>query len=239
MDLTVLTAIRPGDKLEMLYINSSNEDVMLETNVYDVISENELLIHNPLKEGKIYMIPMGIEITVFLKRQDLGVIAFRLQLIRREKIGNVYTIVVRVVSELRKQQRRHFFRVRLYLDLDMYYLQSPQGRPLDYYVFDPDVVEDEEIEMKVTLTDLSGGGIGVRSRINLPEGTFVYSRLTFLDRPIEMTGIVVRNIVSDKYQGEYELGIAFYELSNDAVRAITSYVFKKQQSFRRKERDDG
>lgn len=239
MDLTVLTAVRPGDKLDIHYVNSLNEDVLLQTNVYDVISETEILIQNPLKDSKIYMLPMDVDITVFAKRQDFGVLAFRLHLVKREKMGNVYTILGQVVSELQKQQRRHFFRVKLYLDLELYFLRDKMGEPLDYYVFDPDAVEEEEVQIKVTLTDISGGGVGIRTRVGLPEGTYVYAKLTFLDKPVEITGIVVRSFESDKYLGEYELGISFEKLSPEAVRVITSYVFKKQQSFRRKERDNG
>jgi c-di-GMP-binding flagellar brake protein YcgR len=184
------------------------------------------------------MIPMGVDITVIEKRQDFGVIAFKLHLMKRQKIGNVYTILGKVVSQLQKQQRRHFFRVKLYLDMEIAFLQSTLGEPLNYYVFDPDTVEDEEKVIKVTLSDISGGGFGVRSRMALPEGTYVYSRLNFLSRPVEIVGTIVRSRPSEKYPGEYELGIAFEDLSPEARREITSYVFRKQQDHRRKERDD-
>jgi c-di-GMP-binding flagellar brake protein YcgR len=238
MDLTILTAIRPGDKLEIHYINKLNEDVILDTLTYDVLSETEFQIHNPLMSGKLYMIPMNVQVTVFSRRENYGVIMFTAHLIRRMKIGNVYTIQAKVVSELQKQQRRSFFRVRLYQEADCYIMVDKYMNPVDYYIFDPDAVEEEQVNMKMTLLDLSGGGIGLKSNVPLPLGTYIYSYLRFIDEE-PLYGKVVRCIASQQYEGEYELGINFDELSNDVRRSITSFVFNKQQQTRRKEINSG
>jgi c-di-GMP-binding flagellar brake protein YcgR len=42
---------------------------------------------------------------------------------------------------------------------------------------------------------------------------------------------------SNKFLGEFELGLEFKDLPRDAIRVITSYVFKAQQEARRKELD--
>lgn len=237
MDLTVLNTIQPGDKLEMHYINSLNQDLILETIVYDVISDNEILINNPVIKGKLYLIPMNIEVTAFTKRADVGVVIFRALLVKREKNGNVYTIKARITSPLEKQQRRHFFRVKMYNDMKAYCMVDVQGHPVDYYIFDPDVVKEQQIDFKVSLIDISGGGVCIRSKIELPIGTFVYGVLPFSTRKLEINGTVVRCISSAKFQNEYELGVEFKDLPRDVIRIITSYVFKAQQEARRKERD--
>lgn len=237
MDLTVLNAVRPGDKLEIHYINNLNEDLILDTVVYDLTSEDELLIHNPLSQGKLYMIPLNIKVTVFTKRADLGVLAFDVLLMKRIKVGNVYTISCRVVSEIEKQQRRQFFRVRVFNDLDVYFMQDLDGNPVDFYIFDPDAVEETQVDMKVSLLDVSGGGIGIKAKVSLPLGTFVYAKLNFSSKLLEVQGIIVRSAPSKKYVGEFELGIAFVDVPKDITRQITSYVFAAQQKARRKERD--
>ncbi len=237
MDLSVLNVMRPGDKLEMHYINSLNKDLILETIIYDIVSENEIYIHNPLYGGKLYMIPLNIMITGFTKRADLGVIAFEMMLLKREKQGNVYTIKCRITSKLEKQQRRHYFRVRMFKDMDVYCMVDVQGHPVDFYIFDPDSVDEQQINFKVAILDISGGGAGVRSKIDLPLGTYVYAKLPFLNIPKLITGIVVRTGQSRTYDDEYELGIMFKDLDNESTRIITSYVFKAQQEARRKELD--
>ena len=237
MDLTVLNTIQPGDKLEMHYINSLNKDLILETIVYDVISDSEILINNPVIEGKLYMIPMNIEVTAFTKRADVGVVVFRVSLVKREKIGNVYTIKAKITSHLEKQQRRHFYRVKMYSDMNLYCMVDAQGHPVDYYIFDPDAVEEQQIDFKVGLIDISGGGVGFRSKLELPLGTYVYGKIPFHTNPLEVHGVVVRCMPSTKFLNEYEVGIEFKDLPRDAVRVITSYVFKAQQEARRKELD--
>lgn len=237
MNLNLMSLVRPGDKIEMHYINSQNKDLLLETIVYDVLSDDELYVHNPLYEGKLYMIPMNAEITVFAKRIDIGVIAFRMVLLKREKQGNVYTIKCRLSSEIKKQQRRHFFRVKTYRDMDVYCMVDVQGHPVNYYIFDPDAVEEQQVNFKLDLLDISGGGVGARCKIDLPLGTYVYGFLPVINRRLEVHGVVVRSVPSSKYPGEYEIGIMFKDLDGESVRIITSYVFKAQQEARRKEMD--
>lgn len=237
MDLSILNVLRPGDKLEMHYINSLNEDLILETILYDVISEDEIYVHNPLHGGKLYMIPMDIEVTVFTKRMDLGVIVFKMKLIKREKQGNVYTIKSRITSSLEKQQRRHFFRVRMFQDMDVYTMVDAQGHPVKHYIFDPDAVEEHRVDFKVAITDISGGGVGIRSKFELPLGAYVYGELPIFNSPVKMIGTIVRCYPSDKFEGEFEMGVKFVDLDSEHVRAITSYVFRTQQKARRKELD--
>lgn len=237
MDLTILNVLRPGDRLEMHYINSSNQDLILETILYDVISDEEIYINNPLHSGKLYMIPMNIEVTVFTKKVEIGVIVFKMLLLKREKQGNVYTIKCRITSSLQKQQRRHFFRVRMFNDMNVYTMVDAQGHPVKHYIFDPDAVEEHQIDFKVAVTDISGGGVGIRSRVELPIGAYVYGELPLYNNPITIVGVVVRCMPSDRFVDEYEIGVKFENLDKEHVRAITSYVFRTQQEARRKELD--
>lgn len=236
MELNASSLILPGDRIELHYVNMKNEDVFLETSVYDVISDDEILINNPLKEGRLYMIPMGLHVNMFIKRPDMGVVIFESTLIKRKKIGNVYTISCQALQGFIKQQRRDFFRVNVYDEMEIYFMRDANMVPVNYYIFDPDAVEEEPVTMKVTLLDISGGGVGIKSSAPLPEGTYVYGHINFLDKPMEIVGVVVRSFESKRYEGAYELGIAFENLPRDVVRKIASYVFSKQQEARRKER---
>lgn len=235
MGLSVLNDLFPGDKLEMHYINSQNKDLILETLIYDVVDEDEILIHNPLFEGKLYMIPLNVEVTAFTKKAEVGVIAFSILLLKREKKGNVYTIRCKINSELQKQQRRHYYRVRMFTDMDVYCMVDVQGHPVDYYIFDPDAVDEQKVDFKVSVLDISGGGVGLRSRIDLPIGTYIYGEVHLASRSIEVVGVIVRSMPSKKYLNEFELGVMFKDLDHENTRIITSYVFRAQQEARRKE----
>ncbi|MBN2797002.1 MAG: PilZ domain-containing protein [Clostridia bacterium] len=239
MDITILAAIRPGDKLELFYVNSLNQDIVLETLVYDLESEDSILIHNPVKDGKLYMIPMNAKVNVTARRQDYGVIMFSMELIKRQKIGNVYTIQCLVVSDIKKQQRRSFYRVKVYQDAEMYVMVDQYMEPVKYYIFDPDAAEEVQVNMKVSLIDVSGGGVGIKAAVPMSEGTFVYIKLDFIEEDDYLIGQVVRSIESYQYQGEYEIGIKFIDLTPEVRRMLTSFVFARQQTTRRKEINDG
>lgn len=236
MDFNVQSLIHPGDEIEIHYINMKNEDVFLDTMVYDVVSQDEILIHNPLKEGRLYMIPMGIKVNMFIKKPDLGVVIFEASLLVRRKIGSVYTISCQNLNGFQKQQRRNFFRVNLYKDMEVFYMRNERLEPVEHLILDPEDAKEEMVKIKATLLDVSGGGIGIKSSVPLPEGVYVYSTFNFLQVPINIHGVIVRSVESQKYLGEYELGIAFENLSREAVRKIASFVFSRQQEARRKER---
>ncbi len=168
--------------------------------------------------------------------QDIGVVIFQCTLLKRKKIGSVYTISCVEFDGFQKQQRRSFFRVNVFDDMEVYFMRDGQFEPVKHYIFDPDAVDEEEVRMKVTLLDVSGGGIGIKSPIPLPEGTYVYGVFNFLDQPIEVYGVVVRSMESERYEDAFELGIAFENLPREVVRKIASFVFSRQQKARRKER---
>ncbi len=237
MGINILETILPGDKLEIFYINKQNEDLFLKTSVFDIISPTEILIQNPLKDGKVFLIPMGIEVNIKCLKDKFGVITFNAFLDYRKKVGNVYTISTKIVSEASKTQRRQYFRVNVYSDITLTYMEDKDGNQVDFYIFDPDVVEEEEKQLVADLLDVSGGGIGVKSKCKMELGTYVYFYFDLLTPSPELQGVVVRCFPSKDIEGEYEVGISFKDVPADIMRRITSYVFSKQQKIIRKERD--
>lgn len=235
MSLGTTEVIAPGDKVEIYFVDKNNNDVYLDTVIYDIISENEFLINNPVKDGKLYLISMDMKVTFVIKKDTFGVIAFTVFLVQRKKIGNIYTISCNIVSELKKQQRRNYFRMKIYEDVNIWYMTDVDGKQIDYYIFDPDIGPEIYNEIKVSVNNISGGGISLRSKVSFNLGTFVYSNLEFLNSKIEITGIVVRCDVSRRYENEYDIGVSFDDVGRDVIRKITSYVFSSQQKKRRKE----
>lgn len=235
MSLGTTEVIAPGDKVEIYFVDKNNNDVYLDTVIYDIISENEFLINNPVKDGKLYLISMDMKVTFVIKKDTFGVIAFTVFLVQRKKVGNIYTISCNIVSEFKKQQRRNYFRMKIYEDVNIWYMTDVDGKQIDYYIFDPDIGPEIYNEIKVSVNNISGGGISLRSKVSFNLGTFVYSNLEFLNSKIEITGIVVRCDVSRRYENEYDIGVSFDDVGRDVIRKITSYVFSSQQKKRRKE----
>ncbi len=195
-----------GDNIEIIYFNKNEEPMILETAIYDVVDSEHLLINNPIHEGHLYFLPMNKEVSVTVKKENVGIVNFDMVFLEREKKSSVYTVKCKIVSEIKKHQRRRYYRVKTYEDIKLSYLE-------------------EEEDISVNLLNISGVGILISTQKELELNSVVYANIEFLGEDFIIPGKIIRKLEVDN---KFEYGIEFENLNNKDIKTILSYVFKKQ-----------
>lgn len=239
MKITLLNLLADGDPLE-LSIMKDNEVKKFKSNVYRVLSEEELLLSAPLEKGALYPIRSGENILVAFNKDNSGIYDFYADVIARKKAGHLSAIIIRKTSDLRKTQRRHYFRfsyVGAFEILDSVEEKEGLEHLKEKYKDNKDIIVDEEEEKYITMDgrDISGGGFRAVSRKNFEAGQIVDGRVDLDGKLLKFKAKIIRSTLIDGPYPKYDVAFQFFEI-DDRVRAeIISFIFKRERKTRNKE----
>lgn len=151
----------PGNKVEMQaverakYIDDTEKKKVYQTQVCDILSEDQLEIYMPMEKSKLILLPVNAEYDLYFYTQA-GLYQCFANVIDRYKSDNQFILMMELTSNLRKFQRREYYRLSCALEMN--------SRPL----------EKEEVEVvekgssflvpglplkRSVIVDISGGGI--------------------------------------------------------------------------------
>lgn len=237
----LLDLVKPGDSVEMTPIlrvapKPGAEKKIYGSKVYDVINDEQVEILMPIVQKKIILLPVDAEFTVTFFTSK-GLYACSAKITDRRKDNNIYTLLFEVTSDLKKQQRREFFRYSC-----VFPMQSRELLPDEVAAFEQGEVYIEPGLPKRgnTIVDISGGGMRF-------VGTEIYEKgsLIVLEFLLPINGaqkrfeIVAKVLLSKKIenkQGEYEHRIQFEYIKKEEREEIIRFIFEEERKSRRKEK---
>lgn len=218
----------------------SDQVKKFKSNVYHVLNENELLLSAPLEKGTLYPIRSGENVLVSFNKDQTGVYDFYADVIARKKAGHLSAIIVKQTSDVRKTQRRHYFRfsyVGEFQILKEVVKKGGNDRLKEKYKHSKDIIMNDEEELYITLDgrDISGGGFRAVAREPLEEGEILEGRADLDGKVVQFKALVIRCTHIDEPIPKYDCAFQFVELK-DRVRAeIISFIFRRERKMRNKE----
>ena len=105
----------PGNKLEIQAVDRSKNMDELESKkvydsvVYDVLSEDRFEIYMPMEKTKLILLPVDVEYDVYFYTAS-GLYQCFAKVIDRYKSDGKFILLLELVSNLRKFQRREYYR---------------------------------------------------------------------------------------------------------------------------------
>ena len=159
-------------------------------------------------------------------------------IISRYKEKNLYLMKMELTSELKKFQRRQYFRLPCNIQVDM--------RPLNIsevidYSSSHIVADNPDAEIiNGVIVDISGGGLRVFSARNFNKDEYVYVRFS-IDmnvgvKDIELMARVVMSIESHNMENYYDIRLQFKDISPQTRDSIVKYIFEQQRKNQSKGR---
>ena len=115
--------VEAGEKVELQIVSKDagdNPDVerrVYTSQVYEVLSEDRLEITMPMEKTKLILLPVDSEYDVYFYT-EAGLLQCFARIIDRYKSNNVYILVLELISNLRKYQRREFYRFACALEMN-------------------------------------------------------------------------------------------------------------------------
>lgn len=222
-----------GDKIEIVRIDRrtwEEKDVQYISKIAD-IKDEYFYIFTPIKEG-VYVTFYIDEIVRVYKVSSDGVWVFDGVVEERFKEPE-YMIKVHQISDVRKIQRRMFFRLPINLDIFIKHLNSGlmSGRNT------PEEAADDFSEGKIVkaLTkDISGGGVCFITQEEFETGDLILTKI-----PIEQEELILKAQILRKERVQHPTyrfmyGCKFVEARQNEIDKIVRFIFAQQQKMRQK-----
>lgn len=239
--------LSPGDRLEVKKIVSEKKRRELEeensifaktliSKIYDIIDETQLKIAMPMAEGRIIPLPVNSRFDVcFFSSGGLYSSAFTV--IERYKENGLYILVVELIYELKKVQRRQYYRLDCVMEIEYVKVEEEfVNQELDELVLEEKFAELEKFNGIVM--DISGGGIRFASEEELPKNSMVIVKLNLeFGKDQKIFGVLGKVLSSKKVrnnQGMYEQRIEYFEMQAKIREKIIRYIFEQERRLRNK-----
>lgn len=222
-----------GDKIEIVRIDRrtwEEKDVQYISKIAD-IKDEYFYIFTPIKEG-VYVTFYIDEIVRVYKVTSDGVWVFDGVVEERFKEPE-YMIKVHQISDVRKIQRRMFFRLPINLDIFVKLLnfgQIPRENTPEQAAND----FSEGKIVKALTKDISGGGVCFITQEEFEIGDLILTKI-----PIEQEELILKAQILRKERVQHPTyrfmyGCKFVEARQNEIDKIVRFIFAQQQKMRQK-----
>ncbi|MBO7333265.1 MAG: flagellar brake protein [Lachnospiraceae bacterium] len=227
-----------GDKVDLQAVDrlaSEGSEIkkVYTTKVYDVITDDRLEVVMPMEKTKLILLPIDGEYDLCFYT-SLGLYQCFARIIDRYKSNNVYVLVFELTSNLRKHQRRDYYRFSCVLDMKTRELKSEEVQAVEAN----QVLLVPGLPLRRSLiVDISGGGIRFISDHAYEEGSMVYCTYQLVYEGVAKDYEVVGRVLSVREvanrPGEFEHRVQYVNLDNDTREEIIKFIFEEERRIRR------
>ncbi|MBP5151911.1 MAG: flagellar brake protein [Lachnospiraceae bacterium] len=231
--------VKAGDKVDLQSVDHLFADGKVKkynTRVYDILSDDKLEIVMPMEKSKLILLPIDGEYDMVFY-SDQGLYQCYARIYDRYKSNNVYVLAFELTSNLRKHQRREYYRFDCMIELRARELKQEetmaveQGKNL--------IVPGLPLRRGIA-SDLSGGGMRFITDIAYEEGSYIYTTFNLTTEGITREYEIISKVLTVREvanrPGEYEHRIQFANLDRDTREDIIKYIFEEERRLRRNRR---
>ena len=229
-----------GDKIDLQSVDQllkNEKGKKYTTRVYDILSDDRLELVMPMEKSKLILLPVDGEYDLCLYTKQ-GLFQCYARIYDRYKSNNVYVIALELTSNLRKHQRREYFRFGCMLELKVRELKSEEVQAAEN---GKNLIVPGLPLRRAIASDLSGGGMRFVTNERYEEGSYVYSNFNLTSegttREYEVVSKVMTTLEVPNRPDEYEHRVQFANMDRDTREEIIRYIFEEERRIRRNKRD--
>lgn len=231
--------VLPGEKVELKtleksILGSASDHKEYITKVYDVLSDAQFEILMPMEGTKLILLPVDGEYNICFYTKT-GLYQCDIRIVDRYKNNNVFILLCELTSNLRKYQRREYYRFSCILGMRSRELVEEEidavGKNQRY--FQPGLPLKKSV-----IVDISGGGIRFVSDYKYEKGTMIYLTYNLTLDGNEKTYDIAGKILSAKAianrPGEYEHRLEYVNMDYVRREEIIRYIFEEERKNRQR-----
>ncbi|MCM1534750.1 MAG: flagellar brake protein [Clostridium sp.] len=235
--------IEEGNRVELsavdteINMNPQENQKIYYSKVYNILSEDTMEIYMPMEQTKLILLPVDGEYNMVLYTEEHGLFQSFVRIIDRYKSNNVYILVVELTSNLRKYQRREYYRFSCALEMCSRNLEEDEVQAIEQkspYILQPTLPLKRSV-----IVDISGGGLRFMSTQRYEPGSLIYCSY-YLARGKESKQYEVVGKVLDVKElahrpGTFEHRVQYYDLDVKTREEIIKFIFEEERKERRKD----
>lgn len=228
--MDIKNTIFPGDKIDISITGVDVIDEVYKSSVSDLLSDNLWEVTMPVSGSRMILFRTGMECDFLVFTRSNTIYSCKAVVRKRYKKDNLFFLEVEILSNLRKVQRRQFFRIACSADMNFSHIK-----------FDEQTFKYQNMptgEGKAVIVDISAGGIRFSSNTPFEKGEYILAEFTLESEQHHDFSLVCRIIESfknDKADGKYVNRAQFlFEKLSDREK-IVKYVFDEERRIRKRE----
>lgn len=170
--------LRPLERLSEK--KTEGESKLYTSQVYHILTEDSLEIIMPVEDTKLILLPVDSEFDLVFYGADSLYQCFA-RIIDRYKSSNMYLLRVELISNLRRYQRREYYRFSCNLDMCARNLVEEELQAIEknmVYELTPGIPLKQSV-----IVDISGGGLRFLSSQRYEEGSLIYCNYQLIKEP--------------------------------------------------------
>lgn len=204
--------------------------------VYQVLSEDKLEILMPIEQGKLILLSTDTEYNAVFYGQT-GLYQCFIRMLDRYKSNNISIFAAELISNLRKFQRREYYRFSCALEMSFRILE---GEELEVIRQKKSYVLTKGLPLKRSIiVDMSGGGLRFLSNQRYEPENLIYCSYHLLREGEKKLYQVVGQILNVKelknHQGMFEHRVQYVNIDETVREEIIKFIFEQERKNRKKE----
>lgn len=238
--------ITVGNKVELQAVfrnpdpQSEQKKRIYYSQIHEILSEDTMEIVMPMEQTKLILLPVDGEFDMMLYGET-GLYQCFVRIIDRYKSNNVYLLVVELTSNLRKYQRREYYRFSCALEMCARTLESTEIGALEEKL--PYALTPGRPMKQSVIVDISGGGLRFISSQCYEAESLLYISYYLLKnneerKQYEVVGKVLNVKELENRPGTYEHRVQYVNMDRDTREDIIKYIFEEERKHLRRERMD-
>lgn len=234
--------LSPGNKIELTRsvavenieaAKSSNR--IFVSQVLDILDDEKLKIGMPIEQGKVIPLPVNARMDACFYTKA-GLFQARVVVTDRYKEGQIFVLVVELISDLQKYQRRQYYRLGCVIDIKYRCITAEE---VEEYARNSNMIVEADDFREGTALDISGGGIRFVSeeKLEKEQEIFIVLEITYGEQS-KTYGLMGKVIVSYEAKSRadlYEHRIEFINMQGGVRESLIKYIFNEERRQRRNE----
>lgn len=232
----------PGNRVEIQavertkYIDNTETKKVYQTKVCDILSDDRLEVYMPLDKTKLVLLPVNVEYDLYFYT-TAGLYQCFATVIDRYKADNQFILLLELTSNLRKFQRREYYRLSCALEMN--------SRPLEKEEIDAIEQKNNYIVpglplKRSVIVDISGGGIRFVGAYAYEEGSLVYCKYNLvIDGKSKEYTLVAKILMVRKLEDRenlYEHRAQYIKIDTAEREEIIRFIFEEERKNRKREK---
>lgn len=205
--------------------------------VYDILSDERMEILMPFEQSKLVLLPVDAEYELFFYAEH-SLYECVARIIDRYKSNNVYILVMELTTNLRKFQRREYYRFSCALDMNTRVLADEEIEAAEKQ--EKYLVPGLPLKRSI-IVDISGGGLRFVSDFAYEKESLVYCNYKLWqksgNKSYEILGKVLDVKPIEKKKGSFEHRVQYVNIDKTTREEIIHYIFEEERKNRNKKKD--
>ena len=237
------TFVVPGNKVEIQavervkYNDEAESKKVYQTTVYDVISEDRFELYMPMEKTKLILLSVDAEYDLYFYTPS-GLYQCFARVIDRYKSDNTYILLMELSSNLRKFQRREYYRLSCALEMNARSLEKEEIQSVEKK--ETYLVPGLPLKRSI-IVDISGGGIRFIGDYEYKTDSMICCRYHLVvegkDKEYNLVAKVISVRELEDRPGTFEHRAQYVNINTMEREEIIRFIFEEERKARKREKD--